>query len=519
MTHAQSRKVGPIGWLWEKAREHASNAVIGGGILVVTGFTPEHWAAEIIHALHLSDARSYWPSYIDGRLFVLSAGVAIIVGDMLWRKHRARVPAASVVPATVATPTDPSKGSAAAAADSLTLPDKPSIAVLPFQNMSGDPEQDYFVDGLVEDIITALSRFNSLFVIARNSSFTYKGKAVNIKQVGRELGVRYVLEGSVRKVGSRVRITGQLIECEAGTHLWADRFEGSLEDVFDLQDQVTKSVVGAIATRVDQAEIDRARRKPLKNLNAYDSYLRGVANAYVLSKEGQDEALRHFYRAIELDPDFSTPWGLATRCYSLGKIQGWSVDSDRDVAEIRRLASRVSIIGRDDALALCWAGFVLVRVCRDYDLGTALVDQALSINQNLAVGWINRGIISNCLGEPESAIEQLTRAMRLSPLDPDTFRLETNMAVAHLLQGQYAAAENWAIKALHHQPSWMFALRALAVSRALAGKIDEAREVMARMLQVNPALRLSQMEELLPFRRPQDFARMIEGLRLAGMPE
>ena len=214
----------------------------------------------------------------------------------------------------------------ASTARRLTLPNKPSIAVLPFKNLSGDPEQEYFADGIVEEIITALSRMRWLFVIARNSSFTYKGRAVDVKQVGRELGVRYVLEGSVRKSANRVRITGQLIDTSTGAHLWADRFEGGLEDIFDLQDQVTASVVGAIAPKLEQAEIERAKRKPTESLDAYDYYLRGMASCSSMDQEANSEALRLFYKAIELDPDFASAYGMAAWCYVWRKWNGWMTD-------------------------------------------------------------------------------------------------------------------------------------------------------------------------------------------------
>src|SRR5262249_25508401 len=215
----------------------------------------------------------------------------------------------------------------------LPLPDKPSIAVLPFTNLSGDPEQEYFADGMVEDIITALSRYRWLFVIARNSSFTYKGRTVDVKQVARELGVRYVLEGSVRKASSRVRIAGQLIDGSTGAHLWADRFEGALEDIFDLQDQVTASVVGAIAPRLEQAEIERAKRKPTESMDAYDYYLRGMASHYQRTRESIDEALRLLYRAIGLDPDFASAHGAAAWCYTVRKASGWMTDREQEIAE------------------------------------------------------------------------------------------------------------------------------------------------------------------------------------------
>jgi TolB-like protein/class 3 adenylate cyclase/Tfp pilus assembly protein PilF len=401
----------------------------------------------------------------------------------------------------------------------LALPDKPSIAVLPFQNLSGDPEQDYFVDGFVEDIITALSRFKSLFVIARNSSFTYKGKSVDIKQVGRELGVRYVLEGSVRKAGGRVRITGQLIDSATGVHLWADRFDSSLEDVFELQDKMATNVVGAVAPKLDEAEIERAKHKPVENLDAYDCLLRGMAHSYVKTKEAQEAALRLFYRAIELDPDYATPYGLAARIYSTRAGSDRMADKDWEGAEVRRLAVQVSAIGRDDALALCWAGFSLVRVCREYDTGAALVDQALSVNQNLAIGWQSRGWVSLFLGQHEAAIEQLTHALRLSPLDPESFQSEAAMAFSHLFQGRYREALQWTGRSHAHQANWPVAMRAAAVANALAGNLDEARKIVAHLRQIDPQTCILHLKEFLPYSRPEDMERMIEGLRLAGLPE
>ena len=246
----------------------------------------------------------------------------------------------------------------------LALPDKPSIAVLPFTNMSGDPEQEYFADGMVDDIITALSHFKALFVIARNSSFTYKGRAVDVKQVGRELGVRYVLEGSVRKAANRVRITGQLVDTATGAHLWAERFDGGLGDIFDLQDQVTESVVGAIAPAVEKAEIERAKRKPTESLDAYALYLRGLARFYQFgNRQANDEALRLFNSAIELDPDFASAYGRAASCYVCAKANGWISDTANEIAEVTRLAQRAVELGKDDAIALAASGWALALCC------------------------------------------------------------------------------------------------------------------------------------------------------------
>jgi TolB-like protein len=267
----------------------------------------------------------------------------------------------------------------------LALPDKPSIAVLPFTNMSGDPEQDYFADGMVDDIITALSHFKALFVIARNSSFTYKGRAVDVKQVGRELGVRYVLEGCVRKAANRVRITGQLVDTATGAHLWAERFDGGLGDIFALQDQVTESVVGAIAPAVEKAEIERAKRKPTESLDAYTLYLRGLAKFYQFaSRQANDEALRLFNGAIELDPDFASAYGRAAACYAFAKSEGWISVTANEIAEVKRLAQRAVELGKDDAIALAAAGHALAFVVRDLKVAAALIDRALVLNSNMA---------------------------------------------------------------------------------------------------------------------------------------
>jgi TolB-like protein len=266
------------------------------------------------------------------------------------------------------------------------LPDKPSIAVLPFNNMSGDPEQEYFADGMVEEIITALSRTRWLFVIARNSSFIYKGRTVDVKQVGRELGVRYVLEGGVRKAANRVRITAQLIDVSTGAHLWADRFDGSLEDIFDLQDQVTASVVGAIARKLEQAEIERAKRKPTESLDAYDYFLRGMANTHQMTRETYSEALRLFNRAIELDPSFASAHGGAAYCYSLAKSIGQRMER-KEITEATRLARRAVELGQEDAVALTIGGIALAYVGGDVEDGAAAIDRALVLNPNLAAAW------------------------------------------------------------------------------------------------------------------------------------
>jgi len=401
----------------------------------------------------------------------------------------------------------------------LPLPSKPSIAVLAFQNLSGDPEQEYFADGIVEEIITALSRLRWLFVIARNSSFTYKGRAVDVKQIGRELGVRYVLEGSVRKAANRVRISGQLVDAATGAHLWADRFDGGLEDIFDLQDQVTASVVGAIAPKLEQAEIERSRRKPTESLDAYDYFLRGVAAVHRWTRDANNEALQHFRRAIELDPEFASAYGMAARCYSQRKVSGWVTDRLQEIAETERLARRAAELGNNDAVALCTAGYALVYVVADLDGGSAMIERALLLNANWAWAWAFSGWTKIWLGEPEVAIEHVARAMRLSPQDPQFFNMHAANASAHFFTGRYAEASSWAERAAREQPNHFIAACMAAASNALAGRLAEAQKAMARLRQVVPALRLSNLTDLFPIRRSEDLARLAEGLRIAGLPE
>jgi TolB-like protein/Tfp pilus assembly protein PilF len=416
----------------------------------------------------------------------------------------------------------PSRAHGAAQATSpaeLALPSKPSIAVLPFQNLSGDPEQEYFADGMVEEIITALSRMRWLFVIARNSSFTYKGRAVDVKQVGRELGVRYILEGSVRKAGDRVRITGQLVDAATGGHLWADRFEGGLEDVFDLQDQVTARVVGAIAPKLEQAEIDRSKRKPTESLDAYDYFLRGMACVHRWKPEANDEALKMFYRAIELDPDFASAYGMAARCYSQRKASAWMVDRAWEIAETARLARRAAELGKDDAIALCLAGIALAFVVGERDDGAALIDRSLALNPNWAWSWLFSGWAKVWAGQPEVAIEHVARAIRLSPHDPQIVNAQAAMASAHFFAGRYAEASSWAETAVLEQPNHFIAACMVAASGALGGRQAEARKAMARLRELDPTLRLSNLSDLFPIRRPEDFARWEEGMRRAGLPE
>ena len=402
---------------------------------------------------------------------------------------------------------------------SLVLPDKPSITVLPFQNLSGDPEQEYFADGIVEDIIAALSRMRWLFVIARNSSFTYKGRTVDAKGISQELGVRYVLEGSVRKCGNKVRITGQLIDATSGTHIWAERFEGALNDIFELQDQITQSVVGAIAPQLERAEIERAKRKPTESLDAYDYYLRAMAKLHNGTREALDQALPLLYKSIELDPEFASAYGMAAWCYFWRKLNGWMTDRTLEIAEGVRLARLAVSLGRDDAVALTRGGHALSHLAGEVDGGIALLDRARLLNPNLAPAWFLGGILRALRGETDAAIEHLTHAVRLSPLDPEMFRMQVGMAFAHFFAGRFDSTTQWAEKALGNLPSFLAPVALLAASHALSGRMDKARLAMQRLRELDPSLCLSNLKDWLPIQRPEDFMRFADGLRLAGLPE
>lgn len=402
--------------------------------------------------------------------------------------------------------------------EELTVPDKPSIAVLPFENMSGDPEQDYFADGIVEDIITALARHRWLFVIARNSSFTYKGSAVDIKRVGRELGVRYILEGSVRKTGNKVRITGQLIDAATGAHIWADYFDGMLEDIFELQDRVTSMVVGQIAPKLEQAEIQRARGKPTESLDSYDCYLRGLASARQHTIEEIDEALRLFKMAIELDPDFGAAYSRAASCYVLYLSHGKPI-SPAQIAESTSLARRGAELGRDDAVALTVSGITLAAAAGAVDDGADLIDQALRVNPNLATAWQFSGWVKVLQGDPELAAEHIKTSMRLSPLDPLIHSAQGALAAAHFFAGRYDEAASWAEKSSREKRNFVHAARISAASHALTGRMDAAKAAMERLRRLDPDLRLSNLNKLFPLRRQQDVELWARALQKAGLPE
>ena len=401
----------------------------------------------------------------------------------------------------------------------LPLPDKPSISVLPFQNMTGDAEQDYFVDGIVEEITTAISRLPWLFVIARNSSFTYKGRSVDVKQVARELGVRYVLEGSVRKAANRVRITGQLIDTTTGAHIWADRFNGALDDIFQLQDHVASSVVGAIEPKLRLSEIQRATRKPTESLDAYDLYLRALAQLHKYTEAGLRETITLLSQALAIDPYYTPPAALIGRCRIFQRVQGWGPLSETAVEEGLWLARRVIELSKDDPEALWMAATTLSRFAGEHDTAASIIDRSLTLNPNSAHAWMASGQVSCYRNLPDRAIEALQRAMRLSPLDPLGFLLAGALAFAYLVAGRYEDALEWADRSLRELPRYSPSVRIAVASCAQLGRIEKARYWLERLRELQPGLTIAGYKAFAVYYPSAVVAAFVEGFRKAGMPE
>lgn len=397
------------------------------------------------------------------------------------------------------------------------LPDKPSLVVLPFQNMSGDAEQEYFADGMVEDITTALSRIRWLFVIARNSAFTYKGRAVDVRQVGRELGVRYVVEGSVRRAGDRVRITAQLVEAEAGRHIWADRFDGTLSDVFDLQDRVTEAIAGMIEPHLLRSEITRAQRSGTTNANAHDHFLRGLGHLHESTRDGYEAAYPCFVAATRADPSFAAAFAMAAVARLLLRTLGGVPRNSPEEAEALHLARTAAEKGRHDPTALCGAGATITYLGQAPELGIDLLRRACELNPGDAMAWRWRAYAENCLGRPEDAVVSYERALRLSPEDPFRAQCLQGIAQAHLQAGRAGPALQWAERAVADTPGNPHLRRIRIVALVQCGRIDEARSEMAEVLRLAPGTRIGDI--IGPYRNPAFLSVMTESYRMAGMPD
>ena len=397
----------------------------------------------------------------------------------------------------------------------LALPDKPSIAVLPFTNMSGDPEQDYFADGMVEDIITGLSRIKWLFVIARNSTFAYKGRTIDVKQVGRDLGVRYVLEGSVRKAADRVRITGQLIDTATGAHVWAERYDRKSDDIFALQDEMTLSVVGAIEPTLRLAEVERAKRKRPDSLDAYDLVLRAIPDVYSRMPEGSKRGLVLLERALALDPNYALAHACAAECHHTLFLRGGGHQEDRTAAV--RHAQVAIAHGQDDALALGLAGFVIGMDGHDRAAAFAAFEAALAVSPSTALAYILGSVILGFAGEAERAIEWGERGLRLSPLDPWRSSAFISFAFGHFHRGRFEEAAAAARKAVQSSPGFSICHLVLAASLAKLERIEEARAAAARVLELLPVFRYSWFLTSVNC-EPTLAASLSDALRVTGLP-
>jgi adenylate cyclase len=402
--------------------------------------------------------------------------------------------------------------------DDLPLPDKPSLAVLPFTNLSNDPEQEYFADGVVDDIISALSRVREFFVIARASSFTYKGRSVAVKQIGRELGVRYVLEGSLRKAGNRVRIVAQLIEAEHDRHIWTDRFEGNFDDIFDLQDRITESVATAIEPTLRLAEIERARSKPTANLQAYDLCLRAMPHLIRgATKRESEEALDLLAKAIQMDPNYSYAKALRAWAFTCRKAQGW--ETSEEIAEGLRLAEDALSDHRDDPMTLTYVAHSLSYLGFQHEKALGAINRALALNPNStrtlhSGGWIRAYVLDNA-----TAIEYFHRVLRLNPLDPEIGFVLSGLALAHLNEGRYGEALAFAQRSLIEEPNGVAAHLQMIISLVQLQRIGEAKPVAQRLLAIAPQYTVSRHRRRVALRDPERIEMGCAALRAAGIPE
>jgi TolB-like protein/Tfp pilus assembly protein PilF len=397
----------------------------------------------------------------------------------------------------------------------LTTPDRPSIAVLPFTNMSGDAEQDYFADGMVEDIITGLSRIKWLFVIARNSTFTYKGKSVDVKQAGRELGVRYVLEGSVRKASSRVRVTGQVVEAETGRHVWAERYDRTLDDVFAIQDELTMSVVAAIEPSLRQAEIERVKRKRPDNLDAYDLVLRAIPDVYPAMPDGAAKALPLLERALTLEPDYALAHGFAAWCHEILYARGGAREENRLGAA--RHAHAAIAHGRDDAIALSLGGFAVGMVAHDREAARQAFEAALALSPSSALTYMLGSVVMVFGGDANRGIEWGERALRLSPFDPMSYAPWAAIALSHIQRGDDEAAAEAARKVFQANPYFSLAHVLLAATHAKLGRLEAAKSDAARVLELEPGYTIGGMCAAFDIHASLA-APLSEALRAAGLP-
>jgi adenylate cyclase len=397
------------------------------------------------------------------------------------------------------------------------LPDKPSIVVLPFDNMSGDPEQEYFADGVVEALTAALSRIRAFFVIARNSAFAYKGRAVNVREISRELGVAYVLEGSVQRAGNRVRITVQLVETAGGNHLWAEKYDGNLDDIFDLQDQITEKVAGALQPSIRLAEIERAGRKRPQDMGAYDYTMRALRHVWMLEKAEAAKALDLLDKALEIDPDYPLALGLAAWCHAQSSVYNWVTDIAAAKATALSHAERAANLSSEDPLILSVLGAAHT-FARNYGAARVLLERAIALDPNSAWAFSRLGWLEVYADRPEKAQEHFGRAIRLSPLDPMHFNNLVGLGSACQVAGDDSAAADYFLRALQERPNALWIHRNLAAALHGAGREAEARAATKELLAAYPDLTVKQFKEAMVFSQ-RVLDRMGEQLIAIGVPE
>ena len=402
----------------------------------------------------------------------------------------------------------------------LAFANRASIAVLPFDNLSGDPEQAYFADGMAEEIITGLAKTSWLFVVARNSSFIYKGKAVDVKQVGRDLGVRYVLEGSVRKSRERLRITGQLVDTATGAHLWADRFDGSLEDVFDLQDKVTATVIGAIEPAMRNAEIQQARRKPTSSLEAYDWFLRALSRFNMPYASRYREALDLCRKALAIDPDYAASgalaaWGCAGIYFTAPLLEGRIVREEGIT-----LARKALDLAANDPIAISMGAQALSFLsANDRDRALEAAKHSLSLAPNSAQTWLACGHVHQMRAEGSAAIQYFEQALRLSPRDPFAWSIKTGMAISHFVEGRLIEALDWAEKAQHDNPNFYLPLRIKIAACGHLARLADAKDALRVATELDPETSISKWERIMRAVQGPAIESYVEGFRKAGMAE
>ena len=402
--------------------------------------------------------------------------------------------------------------------DAPPLPDKPSIVVLPFTNLSEDPDQSFLAEGIVDEVTSGLSRFRSLFVIARSSTLAYKERAADVKRVSRELGVRYVLEGTMRRAGDRVRITAQLIDGQSGSYIWSDHYDGEITDLFDLQDRITERIIGALQPTIRSSEIERARRKRPGNLHAYDYVMRALPSIWAVERATNDEALGLLEQAMALDPSYALPKALAAWCHGQRVPFLWTNHPEQERSAALRLAKEAARLDSDDPLVLTILASAHA-VGREFTEAVPLIDRAVQLDPNSAWAWHHSGWIRNFLNQPDLAIEHFQRSIRISPLDPYNFDAAIGIGIAHFHAERFAESASWVRQGIAEKPSATWAWRIVAAAFANLGRLDEAREALTRLVQAHPGITIAAIKQASMPPSPSFQHALFDGLRTAGLPE